>query len=169
MNIELIQWSEALLEEIADIFTRVDRSFLSDGLPMPYTRAHAKGWLEGNVLPKDGKDGIYRIICVDGKCAGIISLDCGTDVYHRDGELSYLLLDAYSGRGVMTEAIRMLCAQAFEKLNILRISARVFSPNIASRRALEKNGFRLEGTMRRAVCKGEMIYDLCLYGKLRVE
>ena len=67
----------------------------------------------------------------------------------------------------MTEAVGRICNQAFATLDILRISARVYAPNIASRRVLEKNGFQLEGTMRRAVCKGEQVYDMHIFGRLR--
>lgn len=169
MNLELIRWSEEYLDGVARIFTHAGRAYLSDGLPMPYTREHAQDWLERNVLPKDEKTGLYRVILADGNPAGIITLDCKDNVYRRDADIGYLLLPEYSGRGVMTAALRLFCAEAFEKLNILRISARVFSPNTASRRALEKNGFALEGTLRRAVCKGESVYDLCIYGKLREE
>lgn len=167
MKIELRKWDEAYFAAIGEIFTRCDRSCLSDGIPMPYTAEHARGWYESTVLPRDGKDGLYRVVCVDGEPAGVITLSCGSDVYARDGDLGYLLLNEYSGKGVMTEAVGMACAEAFENLDILRISARVFSPNAASRRVLEKNGFEREGTLRRAVCKGGEVYDMCLYGKLK--
>lgn len=67
----------------------------------------------------------------------------------------------------MTEAVRQVCALAFSTLDLLRITALVYSPNTASRRVLEKNGFLLEGVMKNAVVKGDMVYDLCIYGKLR--
>ena len=69
----------------------------------------------------------------------------------------------------MTEAVGRICAEAFATLDILRISARIYAPNIASRRVLEKNGFQQEGVMRRAVCKGEQVYDMHLFGRLREE
>ena len=165
--IELKKWDEAYFPAISEIFTLCDRSFLSDGLPMPYTVEHARGWYENTVLPRDGKDGLYRIVFVNGAPAGIITLACGSDIYARDGDMGYLLLDEYKSRGIMTQAVGQFCAEAFETLDILRISARIFSPNAASRRVLEKNGFQLEGTLCRAVCKGENVYDLCVYGKLK--
>lgn len=167
MNIELKKWDEAYFADIGEIFTHCDRSYLSDALPMPYTAEHARGWYESAVLPREGKDGLYRIICADGTPAGIITLTCGSDVFHPDAELGYMLLDAYSGRGIMTEAVGMVCEEAFAQLDILRISARVFSPNTASIRVLEKNGFVCEGRMPRAVNKGGEIYDLLHYGKLK--
>ena len=60
-----------------------------------------------------------------------------------------------------------ICDIAFSELDIIRITGLVYSPNIASRRVLEKNGFSLEGLQRNAVYKDGKIYDLCLFGKLK--
>ena len=40
MNIDLIPWTQADPDDIARIFTDIDRSYLADGLPTPYTREH---------------------------------------------------------------------------------------------------------------------------------
>ena len=169
MSIELIPWTEADPEDIARIFTCVDRSYLADGLPTPYTREHVEKWLSEEVLPNEGARGLFRIIRVGGKCVGDVQLRCKEGAYRRDADLGYVLLDAYKGRGVMTEAVGRICAEAFATLDLLRISARIYAPNHASRRVLEKNGFQLEGTLRRAVCKGDQIYDMHLFGRLREE
>ena len=169
MSIELIPWTQAEPEDIARIFTCVDRSYLADGLPTPYTREHVEKWLSEEVLPNEGTRGLFRIIRVGGKCVGDVQLRCKEGAYRRDADLGYVLLDECKGHGVMTEAVGRICAEAFEKLDILRISARIYAPNIASRRVLEKNGFQLEGTLRRAVCKGDQIYDMHLFGRLREE
>jgi len=167
MKIELRKWNEADFAAIGEIFTRCDRSYLTDGIPMPYTVEHARSWYESTVLPRDEKDGLYRIIFADGKPVGQISLACYSDVRSKDAEMGYLLLDGYKGRGIMTQSVGMICAEGFQTLDILRISAEVFSPNAASRRVLEKNGFEQEGALRRAVCKGGKVFDMCLYGKLK--
>ena len=166
MNIELIPWTQADPDDIARIFTCVDRSYLADGLPTPYTRDHVEKWLSEEVLPNEGVRGLFRIIRVDGQCVGDVQIRCKEGAYRRDADLGYVLLDEYKGQGVMTEAVGRICAEAFEKLDILRISARVYAPNLASRRVLEKNDFQLEGVMRRAVCKGDKVYDMLLYGRL---
>ena len=167
MNIELIPWTEAEPDDVARIFNDVDRSYLADGLPTPYTRDHVEKWLSEEVLPNEGTQGLFRIIRGDGKCAGDVQLRCKEGAYRRDADMGYVLLDAYKGRGVMTEAVGRICTEAFEKLNLLRISARIYAPNLASRRVLEKNGFQLEGCMRRAVCKGDKVYDMHIFGRLR--
>lgn len=167
MNIELIPWTQADPDDIARIFTDVDRSYLADGLPTPYTREHVEEWLSEEVLPNEGTQGLFRIIRVDGRYVGDVQIRCKEGAYRRDADMGYVLLDECKGRGVMTEAVGRICAEAFETLDILRISARIYAPNIASRRVLEKNGFQLEGTMRRAVCKGEQVYDMHIFGRLR--
>lgn len=167
MKLELIRWSENELEAFAQVFTRVDRRYLADGLPMPYTAEDARRWLNDVVSKKEGTDGLFRILRIDGRCVGDVAVQRKENVYARDADIGYLLLDEYHGQGVMTEAVRRACAEAFETLDLLRISARVCAPNLASRRVLEKNGFELEGVMRRAVCKSGEIYDLLLFGKLR--
>ena len=59
--------------------------------------------------------------------------------------------------------------EAFETLELERITAMVYAPNIPSRRVLEKNRFSLEGTIRRGAVKDGSIYDVCIYGLLRRE
>ena len=118
-------------------------------------------------LEQEGKGGIFRAILVDGAYAGTISVEQKEDVYCRDGEIGYYLLKEYAGKGVMTEAVRRICEEAFDALPLLRITGLVYEPNMASRRVLEKNGFVPEGRMRQAVWKDQQVYDLCIYGKLR--
>ena len=166
MNIELVKWSPSLKQELIDICNNVDRTFLSNRLPYPYTEESADGWL-GMVSEHDGKDGVYRAIATDGKVVGNISIEQKADVYCKDGEIGYLLLTDYWSKGIMTEAVRQVCEIAFSELDIIRITGLVYAPNAASQRVLEKNGFVREGLQRDAVYKGGKVYDLCVYGKLK--
>ena len=168
MDIELKKWQDVDFDVIADIFTRADRSYLADGLPMPYTRERVENWYNSCVREKEGCGGLFRIIYADGRPAGDISVERKEGAsYACDADIGYLLLDEFKGKGVMTRAVAMICEEAFAQLDILRISARVYSPNAASRRVLEKNGFALEGCIPRSVLKGENIYDMLLFGKLK--
>lgn len=144
-----------------------DRRYLADGLPMPYAAEDARRWLDDAVSRKEGVDSLFRAICLYGHCIGDIAVKRRENIYFRDADIGDLPLDEYRGQGLMTDAVRRICAEAFETLDLLRISARVCAPTLASRRVLEKNSFGLEGVMRRAVCKGGEIYDLCIYGRLR--
>ena len=166
MNVELLNWSRDLRTELMDLCNSVDRSYLSDRLPSPYTEADADWWLN-MVSEHDGVDGLFRAIVLDGKAVGSISVECRPDVYHRDCEIGYMLLTEYWSQGIMTEAVRLMCDEAFEKLDIARITGIVYTENEASWKVLEKNGFVREGLQRRSACKKGKMHDIFLYGKLR--
>lgn len=61
------------------------------------------------------------------------------------GTLGYWMGEAFAGRGLMTEAVGVMLPFFFETLVLHRIQAACMPHNIASRRVLEKNGFREEG------------------------
>lgn len=166
MNIELVKWSPDLKQELIDICNNVDRTFLSNRLPYPYTEESAHWWL-GMVSEHDGKDGVFRAIAADGEIVGNISVEQKADVYCKDGEIGYLLLTDYWSKGIMTEAVHQLCEISFSELDIIRITGLVYAPNASSRRVLEKNGFVQEGLQRNAVYKSGKVYDLCVHGKLK--
>ncbi len=167
MKVELRKWTPDDCEAIANVCHNVDRSFLTNGLPYPYTAESGKWWIENCAIKNEGTEGTFRAIVVDGKVVGNISVERKSDVFSRDAEIGYLLLDEAKGMGVMTKAVEEITRIAFEELDLLRISAKVYSPNIASQKVLEKNGYEKEGYMKNAVVKNGNIYDVVLYGKLR--
>ena len=166
MNVKLVKWTQENKHELIKICNEVDRSYLSNRLPYPYTEESADWWL-GMVSEHDGKNGVFRAISVDGKIVGNISVEQKSDVYCKDGEIGYLLLTDFWSKGIATEAVCQICAEAFSELDIIRITGLVYAANIASARVLEKNGFAREGLQRNAVYKDGKIYDLCIFGKLK--
>ena len=59
--------------------------------------------------------------------------------------LGYWMGEAHAGKGYMTEAVGAVIPFCFETLGLHRIHAAFLPDNAASRRVLEKNGFREEG------------------------
>lgn len=59
--------------------------------------------------------------------------------------LGYWMGQPYAGRGLMTEAVGKVVPFCFDALGLHRIHAAFMPHNTASRRVLEKNGFREEG------------------------
>ena len=159
----LRQWTKDDIKELAHLMNNANRSYLSNGLPYPYTEEHAQWWLN-MVADKDEKDGLYRAVIVEGKIVGMVSLEKKSDVYEKDAEISYLLMTEYWGKGIATQAVQEFCEEAFGKLDILRITGNVFEENEASKRVLTKVGFVLEGVMRKAVYKNGKVMDLYHYG-----
>lgn len=168
MSTQIRKWNENDIEGLCRLMNEADRSFLSNGLPYPYTEDNAKWWLN-MISENDGINGIYRAIISGDEVIGMISLARKVDVYIKDGEVSYLLAKEYWGQGITTNALQEFCQMAFQELDILRITAAIFSPNIASQKVLLKCGFVLEGTIKNGVYKNDEVMDLQYYGKYRTE
>ena len=166
MTIELDKWTFADQKALIALCNAVDRTFLSDRLPYPYTEADADWWL-GMVAENDGKEGVWRAIVVDGQIVGSISVERMADEQRNAGSIGYMILTPFWSQGVGTEAVRQICGIAFRKLVLERIVGEVFPENLASARVLEKNGFRLEETKAGAVEKGGKAIDVRVYGLSR--
>lgn len=98
--------------------------------------------------------------------AGGIGLLPGEDVHTGTAEIGYWLGEPFWGRGLMTGAVGAFAGHAFETFRLRRLYARVLEWNPASMRVLEKNGFALEGRLRRSAIKDGEIADELLYAKL---
>lgn len=164
MKITLEKWKIEDADDLMKICNETDRTYLSNRLPYPYTEENADWWLN-MVSEKEGKSGIFRSVRVDGEIVGNITVEQKEDVFVKDAELGYLLLPDMWSKGIMSEAVRRICEIAFKELDIVRITGQVYEPNAASRRILEKNGFELEGILKKAVFKEGKIWNLCVYGK----
>ena len=163
MKIELRRWTLNDGKELVTLCNAVDRSFLSDRLPNPYTIKDAEDWL-GRLSQNEAVLGIYRAIVADERVVGSISIERKEDVFQIDSEIGFMLYADYCNKGIMTEAVRQMCTIAFRDLPIERITANIFLPNTASMQVLRKNGFVHEATLRNAVIKNNEIYNLCIFG-----
>lgn len=141
---------------------------LRNVFPYPYTLEDAKWYVEDCIKRREDKQ-ITRAIEVDGKTVGSIGIFVQDDVYEKSAELGYWLSEEYWGQGIMTEAVKQICREAFEKFDIIRIYAEPFEHNMGSRGVLEKAGFTYEGTMRNGVYKNGNVYSYCMYSLLREE
>ncbi len=139
-------------------------------IPYPYTGADADWWIKKRIehTRKQGKEVAFAIRD-KGKLIGVVSADnfeVGTT--HR-AEIGYWLARHYWGCGLMSDAVRAYVSYAFDELGVLRLTAEVFDFNIASARVLEKNGFTLEGRLRKHFRKDGKLIDAGFYGLLKDE
>jgi ribosomal-protein-alanine N-acetyltransferase len=163
MTITLHKWTSADKVALMALCNAVDRTFLSDRLPNPYTEADADWWL-GMVSENEGKEGVWRSIWVDGQLIGSISVERNDEGGKSIGEIGYMILTPFWSQGIGTEAVRQICGIAFRELALERIIGEVFPENLASARVLEKNGFLMEETRAGAVVKGGKTMDVKVYG-----
>jgi len=166
---ELKKWDPVYIKDVAHYANNenIARN-LRNVFPYPYTEEDARSYVTACAADSEERQ-ICRAVVADGHAVGSVGIFCGSDVYEKSGELGYWLAEEYWGKGIMTEAVRQLCREAFARFDIVRIYAEPFACNTGSRRVLEKSGFLLEGIMKNGVCKRGKIYDYCMYALLREE
>jgi RimJ/RimL family protein N-acetyltransferase len=137
--------------------------YLRDAFPYPYTKEDAERFLSfvTNLSPQKG---VEFAILVDDIFVGAIGLTFATDMYRKTAEIGYWLGKEYWQQGIITKAIEMMVDYTFKNFPIHKITAEVFYDNIGSQKALEKNGFVLEGILQEQVYKNNQYSDIKLYG-----
>jgi len=65
--------------------------------------------------------------------------------------LGYWIARQFAGRGIMPTALAMVIDHCFGDAGLHRVEANIRPENAASRRVVEKLGFRLEGTRERYI------------------
>lgn len=167
MEFELRKWNLADSQDVAHYANNKKISAnLRNVFPYPYTLADAEGYIRSCVENSEERQ-ICRTIVVNGRAAGSVGIFCGTDVYEKSAELGYWLAEEFWGNGIITEAVKQLCQEAFDKFDIIRIYAEPFAYNTSSRKVLEKAGFSLEGIMKKGAYKNGQIQDYCMYALLK--
>lgn len=85
--------------------------------------------------------------------------------FHRTADLGYLIGDqGYWGKGIATEAVKLTCGYAFNKLNLERLDAGAYENNIGSRKVLLKSGFIQEGVLQKKVLFEGKRMDVYVFG-----
>lgn len=95
-----------------------------------------------------------------------------TGYIHREvdcAEVGFLFAPESQGKGYATESLRAVCDYAFKEGGIRRLTATVTAGNMASRRTLEKIGFRLEGELHESYQLAGEWHDDWLFGLLSHE
>ncbi|MGE5473211.1 MAG: GNAT family N-acetyltransferase [Ignavibacteriales bacterium] len=89
---------------------------------------------------------------------------------HLLADVSYFIGDRNAwGKGYATEAIRLITAFGFKRLNLHRIQAGLYEDNIGSGKCLEKAGYTFEGSLRKQLNSSKGWQDHKYFGILREE
>ena len=139
---------------------------LRDGLPYPYTEQDGAQYIQA--MLSAGEEEIFAFaVTVDDKAIGTVSVSRQGNIHRRTAELGYCIAENYWSKGIMTEAVKQVCAYVFEHSDIIRIFAEPFAYNTASCRVLEKAGFQLEGTLKSNAVKNGKVIDMKMYARIR--
>lgn len=116
------------------------------------------------------KTGQWFAICsADNK---IFYGGCGLNnisTQHHKGEIGYWLLPEFWGKGIITEALPLVCLYGFNHFKLHRIEAIVETENENSKKIMTKTGFAYEGTMKECEFKNGKYISLDMYAKLKSE
>lgn len=168
MNFKLESWKKEFAESAAFYANnpKIAKN-LRDVFPCPYSLEDAHEYIQFCIDSQD-KQLVYAIV-VDGKAVGSVGVMPQGDVYRKTAEVGYWLAEPYWGNGIVSDAVKQVCKQAFEKFGLVRIYAGVYADNIGSRKVLEKCGFILEGTRKYNVYKNGVLRDDCMYSLISEE
>ncbi len=155
-DIKLRKLKEADIEELARLAdNRKIWDNVRDQFPHPYTDRDAKIFIRTKI-----EEDPPMALAIDhkGQLAGVIGLARQHDVYRYSAEVGYWLGEEFWGKGLATEALKMMTEYGFEILPLERLYAGVFANNHASIRVLEKAGYHLESVGKMAAFKnGEFV------------
>lgn len=167
MNVSLRKWEKEDGDNLSKLLSNkkiLDN--LRDGLPYPYTKEDALEYINF-ILESDPDSTFAYAIDVDGVAVGSIGAFRQENIHPCTAELGYYLDEAYWSKGIMTQAVKMICDKIFNQTDIIRIYAEPFSNNIGSRKVLEKAGFQLEGIMKNNAIKNGKVQDMAMYSYTR--
>ena len=133
---------------------------MMDDFPHPYTEKEGKEFLS---FAMKNDPPLIMAIDIDGEAVGSIGLHPQKDIQRKNGELGYWLSEKHWNKGIITKAIKEMVKYGFENFDIERIFARPFGTNIASIKALEKAGFRLEAHLENTLYKNQAYQDELIY------
>ena len=129
-----------------------------------FTLESAAGWVERAMDTATDRKWAITIDGDDG-AVGFVAL-FGLD-RQLGPELAVLVGDPSAwGRGVAREAERQACNRAFSDHDAHRIHAEIPATNQAAQKVVTFLGFRLEGTMRAAIRRGDERVDNQVWGLL---
>ncbi|MER0483657.1 GNAT family protein [Streptomyces sp. Edi2] len=89
------------------------------------------------------------------------------DAPNARGSFRIALVAGATGRGIGSEAIRLLLDYAFDRVGLHRVQLEVYDYNPRARRAYEKCGFEVEGRMREALFWDGAWHDVFVMAALR--
>ena len=137
---------------------------LREIFPSPYTMRDARTWIAFN---KDMLPALNMAIVLNQDVVGAVGIALKEDISRKNAEIGYWVGEPYWGKGIATEAVRRMVEYTFENYDVTRIYASTFDFNTASRKVLQKAGFRHEATLRKALFKDGRYYDEIIMSLLK--
>lgn len=91
------------------------------------------------------------------------------DKVHHRGEIGYMILPEFWGKGIASEALTKVIAFGFNEIGLHSIQGNINKDNAASERILQKFGFQKEAHFRENWHHNGRFVDSIIYGLLASE
>ncbi len=104
--------------------------------------------------------------CDSGAMLGGITLGNVRRGVSQSGQIGYWIGERHRGKGIMSEALGLLCDHAFRSCGLHRLEAACIPDNARSIRILEKAGFAREGYLRSYLKINGAWRDHLLYARI---
>jgi [ribosomal protein S5]-alanine N-acetyltransferase len=163
MAVTLRNWEPGDLDKLVEYAKNKNISdTLSDAFPNPFTREDGLRFLE-----KARSSTPTRMFAIlwNGELAGSVGIFPESDYHRKNAAVAYWVAEPFWRKGIATEAIRQIVEYGFKTFDITRVWANPFGHNIASHRALEKAGFKLEAILRNSVFKNGEYQDEYIFSQ----
>ncbi|MFI5171990.1 MAG: GNAT family N-acetyltransferase [Chitinophagales bacterium] len=125
-----------------------------------------------DIISKQTIGNFYSFVVIEKNSGNIIgsiqikSLDWNIP----KGEIGYYIDEAYEGKGITTKAVAKIIEYGFQNLKLAKLFLRANSENKGSVKVAEKNGFEVEGKLRKDYkTTSGVLVDLTYYGLLNPE
>ena len=142
---DYVAWA-SLREESRDYLQPWEPAWAEDDLTRAAYRrrlgVYAREMEQGTAWP------LFVFDQADEALLGAITLSNIRRGVAETGTLGYWIGRPFAGRGHTTAAVRGVVGFAFDRVKLHRLEAACLPTNLASRRVLEKSGFRNEGRAR---------------------
>lgn len=139
-------------------------------VPCPYRLEDSYAFLKSlRRWRKKGTSEVFGMVDKDSHgLLGLIGMH-RIDRVNKRVEIGYWLGKEHWGKGITSEAVRLVVRYAFKDMKLQKVVARVWHPNIASAILLKKCGFKQEGVLRRQTFRNNRWYDEFMFGILKEE
>jgi [ribosomal protein S5]-alanine N-acetyltransferase len=134
-------------------------------VPSPYSEELGREWLERQWGRATNDEGLSLAIAdaPSGEALGAVAL---MRRHASTSELGYWIVDRARGRGLATQAVRLLTRWALVQGDVARVEAFAEPWNVASQRVLKRVGFTREGLLRSYLCFPARRADALIYSLL---
>ena len=163
--IQLVPLSEAHLDGLAGLLEDPD-VVRNIRVPEPCEAGFERRWLEAyrTGLEDGTRDGFAIEDPETGAFLGLAGL-VAIERDENQGEIGYVVVREARGRGVATEALRLLTEWAFAS-GIVRIELLISVDNPASKRVAQRCGYVREGVLRSLHVKQDVREDTEIWSRL---